>query len=130
MTSVMVLREYKANVKIPTSSLHQHHAMKTYVEGSYSSTLLDLSTRWRTTVSFTTEEIPRNPLHRSLDGSQNPSGCFRAQKTHLSITGNSTPCRPARRFLLYRLSPLGSFSGRIGTYNQYSDLMLYFACFL
>jgi hypothetical protein len=74
MLSVMGLMECKGNVKFPTPSLLKHHAMKTYMEGSHSSTLLDLSTSWRWIISFTPEENTPDPLHRRLNGSQSWCG--------------------------------------------------------
>jgi hypothetical protein len=59
MLSVMVLREYKANVKFPTPSLLKHHVMKKYVEGRHSCTFLHLRTRRRRMVTSTQEKTRR-----------------------------------------------------------------------
>jgi hypothetical protein len=80
---------------------------------SYSSTILDLCTRWRWVVNFTTRRLyprlksPRYPLDRRLDGPQSRSGRCRAKK-NLFPCRESNPGRPACSPSLCRLSYLGS----------------------
>jgi hypothetical protein len=60
--------------------LSKHHAMKTYGEWKYSSTILDIGTRWRWVVSFMPQRLyhlgnsPRYQLDRRLCGHQSWSG--------------------------------------------------------
>jgi hypothetical protein len=65
--------------------------MKTYGEWKYSSTFLDLSTRWRRVVSFTARTLyPRYPSDSRVGGPQSRSGCCEQEK-HLALAGNQTP---------------------------------------
>jgi hypothetical protein len=58
---------------------YKHHAMKMYWECRYNSTILDLGTRWRCVVSFTSlplyprENSPKYLLDRRLGGPQSKS---------------------------------------------------------
>jgi hypothetical protein len=69
-------------VKVKLSlCLTKHHAMKTYYgSGGIASRILDLGTRWRWVVSFTSRPLypqgksPRYPLDRKLGGPQSRSG--------------------------------------------------------
>jgi hypothetical protein len=81
-------------------------------EWRYSSTFLELGTRWRWVISFTPQQLyswgksHRYPFYRRLGGSQNRCGCRRDE-------GNmhwreSKPDRPACSPSLYRLSYLHS----------------------
>jgi hypothetical protein len=75
----------------------------------YNSTILDLGTRWRWVVRFTSrplypgERAHRYLLDRSMSGPQSRSGRYGEEKK-LTPPGNLTPGRPARSLLLYRLS--------------------------
>jgi hypothetical protein len=75
----------------PYAYLIRHHAMKTYGEWKYSSTILDLGTRWRQVISFT----PRPLYHRKEQsvpigwmGSRVGLGAVEKRKT--SLDGNRT----------------------------------------
>jgi hypothetical protein len=72
--------------------------MKTCREWRYSSTFLDLSTRWRWVVSFTLRgNSPRYPLDRRLGGPLSRSG--RNVKRKISYPyQESNPSRPARSY--------------------------------
>jgi hypothetical protein len=66
---------------VPGLFLVEHHAMKTYCgSGGIASRILDLGTRWRCVVSFTTQPLylqgksPWYPLDRRLGGPQSRSG--------------------------------------------------------
>jgi hypothetical protein len=78
-------------------------------EWRYSSTILDLGTKWRWVVSFTPRTLyvrgnsSRFPLARRLGGPQILSGCCGVQKNPL-LRRKSNPGRPAHSLPLYRLS--------------------------
>jgi hypothetical protein len=65
-------------------------------EWRYSSTILDLSTRWRQVVSFMHlpfypwGKSPQYPLDRMLGGPKYQSGC-RGEEKNLALAGNLTP---------------------------------------
>jgi hypothetical protein len=88
--------------------LLKHCVMKTYGEWRYSSTILDLGTRWRWMVSITPRQLylqrnnPRYPLYRRLRGPQNRSKCNGEQKNILPLRAiEFLPlCRPACLSLL------------------------------
>jgi hypothetical protein len=78
-------------------------------EWRYSSTILDLGTRWRWVVSLTLQPLyppgnrPRYPLDRRLGGSQCQSGRCGEEK-HILPSKESNRDRLARSRLLYQLS--------------------------
>jgi hypothetical protein len=61
-------------------------------EWRYSSTILDLGTRWRRVVSFTSRPLyprgkrPQYPLDRKLVGPQSWSGCYGVKKSILPLS--------------------------------------------
>jgi hypothetical protein len=71
-------------------------------EWRYSSTILDLSTRWWWVVSFTPRSLyrlrilPRFRLDKRLGGPQSRSGRYR-EESNLAPCPESNPGRPARR---------------------------------
>jgi hypothetical protein len=98
--------------------------MNTCGEWMNSSTILDLSTRWRWVVSFTLrqlylrEKISRYPLDRRL-GEGGRAGLDAVWKRNFScLCRQSNPDRPTRSPSLYWLSYPGSLSSDItvGTY--------------
>jgi hypothetical protein len=82
-------------------------------EWRYSSTILDLSTKWRWVVSFTPRPLyprgnrPQYPLNRRLGEPQSRSGRCAIEKNFLPVLGIE-PGRPACIPSLYRLSYPGS----------------------
>jgi hypothetical protein len=70
--------------------------MKAYREWRYSSTILDLGSRWKLVVSFTSRPLYSRgnsygyPLDRRLGGSQSWSGRYEEEK-NLALTGNRNP---------------------------------------
>jgi hypothetical protein len=62
-------------------------------EWSYSSTILDLGTRWRWVVRFIPKSFysqgksPQYPLNRRLGGLQSQSGCYGEEKNLFHLTG-------------------------------------------
>jgi hypothetical protein len=86
-------------------------------EWKYSSTFLDLGTRWRWVVSYTPLPLyPRYPLDRRLDGPQSPSGCCGERK--ILHCWESNQGRPARRLSLYWLSYSNSQPWEEGIKNK------------
>jgi len=81
---MMMMMMIKVNVKgkvVPVISLSEHHALEAYCRsGGIAARFLDLSTRWRWVVSFTTRPLcpqvksPWYPLDRRLVGPQSRSG--------------------------------------------------------
>jgi hypothetical protein len=70
----------------------------------YSSTILDLGTRWRCVVSFPQQgKSPLYALDKRLGGPQSQSGLW-GVKTSLAPAGNRTSSRPAPSSSLCRLS--------------------------
>jgi hypothetical protein len=82
--------------------------MKMCGEWRHSSTILELSTRWRWVVSFTCQllyprgKIPRCPLDRRLGGPQNCSECCGEEKNVIPWSELNPNC-PARSLSLYWL---------------------------
>jgi hypothetical protein len=94
--------------------LTKHHAMKTYWgSGGIAPHILDLGTRWRWMVSFTSRQLylqgknPLYPLDRRLGGPQSRSGRGGEEKNSQPLPGLN-PDRQARSPALYRLSHHGS----------------------
>jgi hypothetical protein len=93
--------------------------MKTYGKWRYSSTILEISTRWRLVVKFTplplyrSEKSPRYLSHRRLFWPQNRSGRYREEKT-LAPSRNITSAVQSV-IILTELSRflLSSLSGRL-----------------
>jgi hypothetical protein len=83
-------------------------------ERRFSSTLLDLGTRWRWVVRITPcrfihgERAPRHPLDGRLSGPQSQSGRYGEQKS--CSCGESNPGLPAHRPSLHRLSYPGCYN--------------------
>jgi hypothetical protein len=81
--SVTILRTLKVTVKLYMCFfLTEHHAMKAYWGSvNTASHIPDLSTRWRSVVSFKPQlfypqgKSPWYPLDRRLSGTQSRSGC-------------------------------------------------------
>jgi hypothetical protein len=78
-------------------------------EWRYSSTILDLGTRWSWVVSFTPRPLyprtnrPWYPLERRLGGPQSQSGCYGEEK-NLGLARIWTPAIQPRSPSLYQLS--------------------------
>jgi hypothetical protein len=88
--------------------LTEHHAMKAYWgSGGVASRILDLGTRWRWVVSFTTRLLypqgksPRYPLSRRLGGPQSRSGLGGEEKNSQPLLGLELPDHPVRSPALY-----------------------------
>jgi hypothetical protein len=79
-------------------SFADHHAMKAYWgSGGIAPCILDLGTRWRLVVSFTSRPLypqwksPCYPLDRKLDGFQNRSGHGGEEKNSQALSGPEHP---------------------------------------
>jgi hypothetical protein len=86
---IYLILQVKLKVKLSLCVI-KHHAMKTYGEWSYSSTILDLGTRWRRAVSFTPHPLysrGRAPYTHWLGESQNRSGRCEVEKNLLPLSG-------------------------------------------
>jgi hypothetical protein len=83
--------------------------MKTCGEWRYGCTFLDLGTRWRWVVSFTSRPLyrgeicPRYPLDRRLGGPHSRYGSYGEEKKSCPYRETNS-CLPARSSSLYRLS--------------------------
>jgi hypothetical protein len=88
---------YTEQVKVKLSLcffLTEHHAMKMYWgSGCIAPHILDLSTRWRWVVSFTSQPLypqgksPWYPLDRRLGGPKSQSGCSGEEKNFQPLLG-------------------------------------------
>jgi hypothetical protein len=70
----------------------------------YSSTILDLGTRYRGVVSFTLRPIYSRGLDRRLGGPPEPAWTFRRRQKFLTLAGNRTLVVQSIAQSLYQLS--------------------------
>jgi hypothetical protein len=90
-------RKSKGKV-VPVLFLTDHHVMKAYwVSGCIAPRILDLGTRWRWVVSFTTRPLYSQgksrwyPLYRRLGGTQSRSGSGGEEKNSQPLPGLEPP---------------------------------------
>jgi hypothetical protein len=94
--------------------------MKTYGERRYSTTILDLGTRWRWVVSFTPRPLysrgksPRYSFNRKLGGPRSQSGRY-GERIFFAPAGNRTPAfQPVARRYTYSCLTKGHCKNCIG----------------